>query len=100
MPEARTSSRKSRIGIVVTDKMSQTVVVRIERLVKHPLYPKRIRSSNTFHAHNDGNKAKAGDLVKITETRPLSKTKRWRVVEILRRGTGSVELAETPGVSS
>ncbi len=96
----RTSSRKTRIGVVVSDRMSLTVVVRTQRLVKHKLYPRRIRSSSTFHAHNDENKAKLGDVVKIIETRPLSKTKRWRVVEIIRRGAGAVELAEPSAVSS
>jgi small subunit ribosomal protein S17 len=79
-------SRKTRIGVVVSDKMVKTVVVRVDRLIRHSLYPRMIRNSNKFHVHNENNQAKVGDLVRIMETRPMSRTKRWRVVEVLRRG--------------
>ncbi|MEG1538126.1 MAG: 30S ribosomal protein S17 [Clostridiales bacterium] len=79
------NSRKSRIGIVVSDKMDKTVVVKVESRVRHPLYGKIVRSNNKFKAHDEENQAKMGDKVLISETRPLSKEKRWRVVEILEK---------------
>ena len=81
--------RKVREGIVVSDKMQKTIVVKIDRLVQHPLYPRTLRSSNTFKAHDEKNTAKIGDLVRIMETRPLSKDKRWRLIEIVRRGSSA-----------
>jgi small subunit ribosomal protein S17 len=83
-PEAR-GYRKIRRGYVVSDKMDKTVVVEVEDRVKHPLYGKVLRRSSKVKAHDEGNSAGVGDLVLITETRPLSATKRWRVVEILER---------------
>ena len=77
--------RKTRVGIVVSDKMDKTVVVAVERLVKHPLYKKYIKRTKKFKAHDERNECRIGDTVRIMETRPLSKTKRWRVVEILER---------------
>lgn len=83
--EERTSSRKARVGLVVSDKMDKTVVVAIDRHERHPLYGKtRIRTSK-FKAHDEQNSAGVGDRVRIEETRPLSKTKRWRLVEILEK---------------
>jgi small subunit ribosomal protein S17 len=79
-------SRKEKIGLVVQDKMDKTVVVRVERRVAHPLYKKIIRRQSKFYAHDAKNESKTGDLVKIVETRPLSKTKRWMVSEIIERG--------------
>ncbi len=79
------AQRKSRVGKVVSDKMDKTVVVLVERLVAHPVYGRRIKQSKRLKAHNDGNQAKLGDRVKVAETRPLSRDKRWRVVEILER---------------
>jgi len=79
------SSRKTRIGIVASDKMDKTVVVRVESKVRHPLYGKIIRSSKKFKAHDEENQAKIGDKVLIMETRPLSKDKCWRVLEILEK---------------
>jgi small subunit ribosomal protein S17 len=79
-------SRKEKIGLVVQDKMDKTVVVRVERRVAHPLYKKIIRRQSKFYAHDAKNESKAGDLVKIVETRPLSKTKRWVVSEIIEKG--------------
>jgi len=77
--------RKIRRGYVVSDKMDKTVVVEVEDRVKHPLYGKVLRRSSKVKAHDEANAAGIGDLVLITETRPLSATKRWRVVEILER---------------
>jgi small subunit ribosomal protein S17 len=77
--------RKTREGLVVSDKMDKTVVVEVEDRVKHPLYGKVLRRSSKVKAHDEGNVAGVGDLVLISETRPLSATKRWRVVEILER---------------
>ncbi|RKY37390.1 MAG: 30S ribosomal protein S17 [Candidatus Omnitrophota bacterium] len=76
--------RKELIGVVVSDKMDKTIVVRVERLVTHPLYKKTIKKSKKYKVHDEENKAKTGDKVKIMETRPLSKEKRWRLVEVLR----------------
>jgi small subunit ribosomal protein S17 len=78
-------ARKTRIGLVVSDKMDKTVVVAIERRFPHPLYGKMITRSKRLKAHCADNGAKTGDRVRIMETRPLSKDKRWRVVEILER---------------
>jgi len=77
--------RKVQEGIVVSDKMDKTVVVLVERLVRHPKYKKRMRVSKRFKAHDETNACREGDRVRIMETRPLSKEKRWRVVEILER---------------
>ena len=77
--------RKSRIGLVVSDKMQKTVVVAVERRVPHPTYGKMVTRTKHFKAHDEENSAKAGDRVRIVETRPLSKDKRWRVVEIVER---------------
>lgn len=75
--------RKTRVGIVTSDKMEKTVVISVETLVEHPLYKKRIKRTTKFKAHDEQNQCKVGDKVKIVETRPLSKDKRWRVVEII-----------------
>lgn len=77
--------RKERTGIVTSDKMDKTITVSIERKVKHPIYGKFVKQTKKFKAHDEKNDAKAGDTVKITETRPLSKTKRWRLVEVVER---------------
>ena len=79
------ASRKTRVGLVVSDKMDKTVVVSIERRFPHPLYGKMITRSKRLKAHCADNGAKTGDRVRIMETRPLSKDKRWRVVEILEK---------------
>tara|TARA_A100001037_G_scaffold287025_1_gene296037 strand:+ start:261 stop:536 length:276 start_codon:yes stop_codon:yes gene_type:complete len=76
--------RKERQGTVVSDKMTQTIVVRVDRRVRHPLYKKVITRSRKFYAHDAENAAKTGDVVKIRETRPLSKLKRWELVEVVR----------------
>ena len=79
------TSRKTRVGQVVSDKMEKTVVVSIERRVEHPVYGKMVRRTKKLKAHDEQNEAKTGDTVSIMETRPLSKDKRWRVVEIIER---------------
>ena len=79
------NARKTRIGLVVSDKMAKTVVVSIERRVQHPVYGKMVRRTKKLKAHDEQNEAKTGDTVRIMETRPLSKDKRWRVVEIIER---------------
>ena len=78
-------ARKSRTGLVVSDKMEKTVVVAIERRVAHPVYGKMVTRTKRLKAHDEENSAKVGDTVRIVETRPLSKDKRWRVVEIMQR---------------
>lgn len=72
-------------GVIVSNKMDKTVVVQVERLVKHPLYKKYIRRTNKFMAHDKDNACQIGDIVEISESRPLSKTKRWRVVRIIEK---------------
>ena len=84
MTEERTL-RKVRVGMVVSDKMDKTVVVAIEDNVKHPVYGKIIKRTLKVHAHDEKNECGVGDKVRIMETRPLSKTKRWRVVEIIEK---------------
>jgi small subunit ribosomal protein S17 len=78
-------NRKVRQGVVVSDKMDKTVVVVVERRTTHPLYGKTVTRSERYHAHDETNDVGVGDLVRIAETRPLSKMKRWRVVEVLER---------------
>ena len=77
--------RKVRQGVVVSDKMDKTVVVKVERRTKHPLYHKTVTRSEKYHAHDETNDAKVGDTVRIMESRPLSKMKRWRLIEIIER---------------
>ncbi len=78
-------SRKVKIGRVVSDKMDKTIVVMIEGFKAHPLYNKRVKDSNKFKAHDEENIAQVGDKVKIMETKPISKDKRWRLVEIVEK---------------
>lgn len=85
---AERNLRKTRVGVVTSDKMDKTVVVAVETLVQHPLYKKRIRRTKKFKAHDEQNQCKVGDKVRIMETRPLSKDKRWRVVEIIESAKG------------
>lgn len=85
MADQERGQRKVRTGTVVSDRMDKTVVVAVDRRTAHPVYGKRITRTKKFHAHDEQNDARAGDTVRIMETRPLSKTKRWRVVEILER---------------
>lgn len=80
-----TSIKRTLIGRVVSDKMDKTVTVLVERKVKHPMYGKVMVRSKKYHAHNEGNSAKAGDLVEIIETRPVSRTKTWAVTTVLQK---------------
>lgn len=77
--------RKERVGIVVSDVQNKTIVVRVDRLTAHKRYKKVIKVSKKYYAHDENNEAKAGDQVRIAETRPLSKLKRWRLVDIIQR---------------
>lgn len=81
--EDRNSLRKTRVGVVTSDKMNKTIVVEVERRVPHPRFKKIVRRTTKFHAHDEKEEAKVGDKVRIMETRPLSKTKRWRLLEVL-----------------
>jgi len=83
--EERTSLRKTRVGKVVSDKMQKTIVVAIEDRVAHPLYKKVVGRTYRLKAHDENNDARIGDRVRVMETRPLSKDKRWRLVEIIER---------------
>jgi small subunit ribosomal protein S17 len=77
--------------------MDKTITVQVERVMRHPVYNRSMRKTAKFKAHDEANTAKIGDLVRIQETRPLSKTKRWRLVEIVKRSAGSVELKPAEG---
>ncbi len=85
MSEQRTSSRKTRVGKVVSDKMDKTIVVAIADRVQHPLYKKIVKRTYKLKAHDEENSAGIGDTVRVMETRPLSKDKRWRLVEIIEK---------------
>jgi small subunit ribosomal protein S17 len=86
-PEGQTdrNDRKTRIGVVVSDKADKTVTVQVERRFAHPLYGKQVAKTKKYHAHDEENQFRVGDTVRIVETRPLSKTKRWRVAELIER---------------
>ena len=93
--EVKRGIRKERTGVVVSNKMQKTVVVRVERRAPHPAYGKVMTHHTKFYAHDEEGKAKAGDIVRIVETRPLSKLKRWRVVEVISMAhKARVEIAE------
>jgi small subunit ribosomal protein S17 len=77
--------RKIRVGVVSSNRMDKTITVNVERKVKHPLYGKFLKKTTKFHAHDEKNECSIGDTVKIMEMRPLSKTKRWRLVEVLEK---------------
>jgi small subunit ribosomal protein S17 len=79
------ANRKVRTGVVTSNKMTKTITVKVERKVKHPIYGKFLKKSTSFHAHDEENTAGIGDTVRIMETRPLSKTKRWRLVEVIEK---------------
>jgi len=85
MNETRTSRRKTRVGKVVSDKMDKTIVVAVENRVPHPLYKKIIKRTYKLKAHDENNDCRTGDRVRVMETRPLSKDKRWRLVEIIEK---------------
>jgi len=83
--ENERNMRRTRVGVVVSDKMDKTVVVAVEQTVRHPLYGKTIRRNATFKAHDELNECSMGDRVRIMQTRPISKQKRWRVMEIIEK---------------
>jgi small subunit ribosomal protein S17 len=83
--EEKRNLRKERVGVITSDKMDKTVVVSVERKVKHPKYGKFVKFTKKFHAHDETNDCHEGDVVRIMETRPLSKTKNWRIVEVIER---------------
>lgn len=85
MAENSRNSRKIRVGTVVGDKADKTVVVAVERRITHPIYGKQMVRTKKYHAHDEENAAREGDRVRIMETRPLSKLKRWRLIEIVER---------------
>ncbi len=82
---AERNLRKTRTGVVKSSKMDKTITVAVERKVKHPIYGKFVKKTTKFHAHDEKNECGVGDVVKIMESRPLSKTKRWRLVEIVEK---------------
>jgi len=82
---AERNLRKTKVGVVTSNKMTKSITVAVERKVKHPIYGKFVKKTTKFHAHDEKNECSIGDLVKIMESRPLSKTKRWRLVEIVEK---------------
>ena len=89
-------ARKQRIGEVISDKMDKTIVVRVDRRMIHPLYGKVITRSRKFYVHDEQKEARAGDKVEIAETRPLSKLKRWRLVQVVHKAEQIDKIADTP----
>ena len=90
---ASRGNRKERIGEVISNKMAKTIIVRVERRFPHPRFKKVITGYKKFYAHDEKSEAKVGDRVRIEETRPLSKTKRWRLVEVVDRSSGVTPVA-------
>ena len=101
MPETtaveKASHRKTMVGEVVSTKMHKTIVVEVDRRKSHPLYERVVKRSHKFYAHDEKNTAHVGDVVRIEETRPLSRLKRWRLIEIVRKAALVGPEAETPG---
>ncbi|MCX6913191.1 MAG: 30S ribosomal protein S17 [Verrucomicrobiota bacterium] len=91
--EAARAKRKERVGEVISNKMTKTIIVRIQRRFPHPTYKKVVTGYKKLYAHDEKGEAKVGDHVRLEETRPLSKTKRWRLVEIVERGSGVARVA-------
>ena len=98
--EVRGNLRKKGIGVVLSNKMQKTIVVQIKRKALHPLYGKVIEKAAKFKVHDEKNEAKIGDRVRIEETRPISKDKRWRLIEIISHGHGKAidDIKEAPGM--
>jgi small subunit ribosomal protein S17 len=92
-PVADRAKRKGRVGEVISNTMAKTIIVRVERRFPHPKFKKVVTGYKKFYAHDEKSEAKVGDRVRIEETRPLSKTKRWRLVEVVQRGTGVTPVA-------
>ena len=99
MQNSKRSMRKVKTGIVISDKMDKTITVKVDRIAYHPVYKKMLRQATKFKVHDEKEAAKAGDTVRIQETRPLSKTKRWRLIEVIKRANpmASHEIADEPG---
>lgn len=97
MPNTRSKSKASKIGTVVSDRPDKSVVVRVERIVLHPLYKRYVKRSAKFMAHDEANDCRAGDTVEIVETRPLSARKRWRVRRIVKRAAGTAAAVAPAG---
>jgi len=91
--ESKRGTRKERVGEVISNKMTKTIVVRVERRFPHPQYKKVVTAYSKFYAHDEKAEAKMGDTVRIEETRPLSKLKRWRLVEVVDKSTGEERVA-------
>ncbi len=85
MPETKRSLPKTKVGKIVSNKMNKTVVVSVERLIKHPVYKKYIRRTRKLYAHDKDNSCQIGDIVKVMETKPMSKTKHWKVIQVVER---------------
>ena len=100
MAETITRRRASKVGVVVSDKADKTVVVRVDRIVRHKMYKRYVRKAATFMAHDEDNQAKIGDTVEIVESRPLSARKRWRMRRIVKRGQGAAETTATAEVGT
>jgi len=100
MSESITRRRASKVGVVVSDKADKTVVVRVDRIVRHKMYKRYVRRAATFMAHDEENAAKVGDTVEIVESRPLSARKRWRMRRIVKRGQGATDVAAASGVET
>lgn len=90
------TKRKVRTGVVISDKMTKTIIVSVNRLAKHPVYGRVIKKTNKFKVHDEKNTAKVGDIVRIEETRPLSKDKRWRLLEVIKKGQSEILLKSDP----
>ena len=100
MAETITRRRASKVGVVVSDKADKTVVVRVDRIVRHKMYKRYVRKAATFMAHDEDNQARIGDTVEIVESRPLSARKRWRLRRIVKRGQGTAEKTATAEVAT
>jgi small subunit ribosomal protein S17 len=85
MEDKARARRKSRVGRVIGNKMDKTAIVRVDRLVQHPMFKRILRKRSNFHIHDEKNELTVGDLVRIMETRPISKTKRWRLIEVIEK---------------
>jgi small subunit ribosomal protein S17 len=92
-PETARGKRKERLGEVISNKMTKTIVVQVERRFPHPTYKKVVTGYKKLYAHDEKSEAKVGDRVRIEETRPLSRLKRWRLVEVVNRGSGVAPVA-------
>jgi len=90
MPESARANRKERVGEVISNKMAKTIIVRVQRRFPHPRFKKVITGYKKLYAHDEKGEAKVGDRVRIQETRPLSKTKRWRLMQVVERSAGVV----------